>query len=194
MLSSLGPGLLLASPRLADPNFERSVILLGRSDEDGSLGWVLNGAPIGTARELVEGAELVPAGVTLPDAPAWELIARRGGPVQPESGWLIYAALQHRELPGEMRLPDGLCITGDVASFADLIEGRGPDEFRILLGYAGWAPGQLEAEVQAGAWLPAPLAQDLVLDHGVDDLWERAYLRATGGQPSAFSTHSRGQA
>lgn len=193
MLSSLGPGLLLAAPRLADPNFERTVILLGRNDDDGSLGWVLNGEAIGTVRELIVAAELVPEGVTLPVAPAWERIARRGGPVSPESGWLLYPALA-APLPGEIALVDGLCITGDVESFAALIAGHGPPDFRVVLGYAGWAPGQLENEVQAGAWLPAELTSDLALGDGVDDLWERAYLQTTGGQPAAFSGHARGQA
>ena len=193
MLSELGPGLLLASPRLADPNFERTVILLGRNDADGSLGWVLNGAAIGSVRELFVGAELVPEGVILPQGAAWDRLARRGGPVQPESGWLIYSALP-QPMPGELRLPDGLCITGDVASFSDLIAGQGPRDFRVLLGYAGWAPGQLEAEVQAGAWLPTPLEGALVLDESIEDLWQRAYVKTTGGQPSAFSTHARGQA
>src|SRR4051812_18861510 len=62
----LAPGMLLAAPSLHDPNFERTVVLLGRSGGEGALGWVINGRELMSVRELLTSAELVPAGVTVP--------------------------------------------------------------------------------------------------------------------------------
>ena len=65
----------------------------------------------------------------------------------------------------------------------------GPRDFRLVLGCAGWGPGQLEAEISAGAWLPAPLTADLVFDTLGDGTWDDAYQRTIGAIPAAFSSN-----
>ena len=193
-LVRLAPGLLLAAPRLGDPNFVRTVVLLGRHEDDGALGWVLNGQALSPVGELLNEAEMVPAGITLPAATGFSRLARVGGPVSSQSGWLVYRrAASFTEVAHEIEVGD-LGVSGDAAAFDALLAGRGPEDFRLLLGYAGWGPGQLDAEVQAGAWLPAPLDAELVLDLEADDLWDAAYRRATGAAPGAFQSHSRGSA
>src|SRR4029079_18230922 len=86
----LAPGLLLAAPSLHDPNFEKTVVLLGRHDGEGALGWVINGREIASVAELLRGSEILPESVVLPDAAAFRLPARVGGPVAPATGWLMY--------------------------------------------------------------------------------------------------------
>jgi putative transcriptional regulator len=188
----LAPGMLLAAPSLRDPNFLHSVVLLGRSGDDGALGWVVNGRELMTVKELLTSSELIQPGHPVPDTPAFASAVRLGGPVAPAAGWLLYRRLAE-PLAGEIRLGPELAITGELAAFGALIEGQGPADFRMVLGCAGWAPGQLEAEISAGAWLPAPVAPSLVMDSQAAFVWDEAYRLTVGTEPAAFSRH-RGRA
>ena len=136
--------MLLAAPSLRDPNFLHSVVLLGRAGDDGALGWVVNGRELMTVRELLTSSELVPAGQQIPDTPSFAAAVRLGGPVAPAAGWLVYRR-REEPLPGEMPNRSRNRSHGRVAAFSTLLEGHGPADFRMLLGCAGWAPGQLEA-------------------------------------------------
>jgi putative transcriptional regulator len=188
---SLAPGLLLAAPRLGDPNFERTVVLLARHDETGALGWVINGRPTGAVGELLVSSRLIPEGVEVPRNTAFNRVARMGGPVSPESGWVLYQRGEN-PLPGEMDVGESLAVTGDLDALRQVIR-EGRDDFRLFVGYAGWSPGQLEGEVRAGVWLPADVDASLVLTEA-DDLWEQAYQRTIGAAPGAFVSSRVGSA
>jgi putative transcriptional regulator len=188
----LAPGLLLAAPSLHDPNFERTVVLLGRSGDEGALGWVINGRELMSVRELLTSSDLVPEGVTLPAGEAFSRLACVGGPVAPAAGWLIYRRLP-QALAGEIEIGPDLAVSGELSTFTDLLRGSGPESFRLLLGCAGWAPRQLETEIGAGAWLPAPVDADLVLETALEEIWNAAYRRSVGAGPAAF-TNPRGRA
>lgn len=186
---------MLAAPSLGDPNFEGTVVLLGihADDEDGSLGWTVNGpalAPAETivrATELVGGTERLPAGFTRE--------ARRGGPVAPESVWIVYDRRGGVEaLPGSILIGDDLGVTASAEALRIMVTGGGPPNFRLLVGYAGWAAGQLAGEVAAGAWLPASATAALLFADDVTTLWRRAYEEAIGTGPGAFVSTSRGSA
>jgi len=183
----LAPGLLLAAPSLHDPNFEKTVVLLGRHGAEGALGWVINGREIAPVSELLRASELLPATLVLPDGAGFRLSARVGGPVAPATGWLIYRRTGNA-LPGEMELGPEVGVSGEVNAFSALAETGGPGDFRLLLGCAGWAPGQLEAEISAGAWLPATLEADLLFGTFGAGTWEQAYQRAIGALPAVFSS------
>ncbi len=188
----LAPGMLLAAPSLRDPNFLHSVVLLGRAGDEGALGWIINGRELMTVRELLTSSELVEAGQPIPDTPAFVSAVRLGGPVAPAAGWLLYRRMAG-PLPGEVALGPELAVTGELAAFGAVISGQGPADFRMLLGCAGWAPGQLEAEISAGAWLPAPVTPDLIMDAQAAFAWDEAYRLTVGTEPAAFSRH-RGKA
>jgi putative transcriptional regulator len=188
----LAPGMLLAAPSLRDPNFMHSVVLLGRSGDDGALGWVVNGRELMSVRELLTSSELIPPGTEIPDSPAFAAAVRLGGPVAPAAGWLIYRR-QPEPLPGEIAVGADIGVTGEMAAFSALMEGKGPADFRMLLGCAGWAPGQLEAEISSGSWLPAPVEAVLVMDSQAAFVWDEAYHLTVGTEPAAFSRH-RGKA
>jgi len=188
----LAPGMLLAAPSLRDPNFMHSVVLLGRSGDDGTLGWVVNGRELMSVRELLISSELIPVGTAIPDSPSFAAAVRLGGPVAPAAGWLVYRRLAE-PLPGEITVGPDLGVTGEMAAFSALMKGKGPADFRMVLGCAGWAPGQLEAEISAGSWLPAPVEPSLVMDSQAAFVWDEAYHVTVGTDPSAFSRH-RGKA
>ncbi len=190
--TQLAPGFLLAAPSLRDSNFGHTVVLLGRHDDEGALGWVINGPELASMKELLTASELFPKNSIIPDTAEFLGAARVGGPVAPASGWLIYRR-GPTPLPGEMRLGTELAVTGEVAAFNGLLHGVLPTAFRLVLGCAGWGPGQLEAEIAAGSWLPTPVLTDLVFGAAIDSQWSDAYYRCIGANPATFS-NKRGQA
>ena len=189
MAEDLAPGLLLAAPRLADPNFEKTVVLLGRHDDEGALGWVINGRELAPVSELIVASELFPKSTKIPGGPSFTRVACVGGPVAPATGWLMYRRqADDQPLPGELALGDELGVTGEASAFALLVGGSGPVEFRLVLGCAGWGPGQLESEISEGAWLPASLEADLLFETGPEKVWDEAYRRAIGASPATFTS------
>jgi putative transcriptional regulator len=191
--TDLAPGLLLAAPSLRDPNFAKTVVLLGRHDGEGALGWVVNGKELASVSELFRTSGLFPKQAGFPEEGAFARAVRVGGPVAPATGWLVYRRFG-APLPGELSLGGELAVTGEVDAFNALAGGTGPQDFRVLLGCAGWAPGQLESEISAGAWLPAPVELDLILETDPDSLWDEAYRRSVGVGPAAFTSTQRGRA
>jgi putative transcriptional regulator len=165
------PGMfLVASPRLADANFMRSVVVLLEHDQGGSLGLIIN-RPLGMPlRDLW--AEVPPSleGAT---------VAAEGGPVERQKGILLHGA---PELAGAQPVGLGLAIGGDLDALAVRWAG-GADHLgpRLFLGHSGWSPGQLAAEIAEGAWLVRPGLLEAVLncDSG-GSLWERLTDRRTG--------------
>lgn len=169
---SLAPGFLIASPPLGDPNFDRTVVLLAVHNADGALGFVINRpSPVSVEHLLLQ------AGY---DAVKSRDLVWLGGPVQPESGWIICddAALEGEDI---LEVGDRIRVSSSRAGF-DALADRLRDDLTpaksnelVVLGYSGWGPAQLEGEVARGAWLPTPLDVDIVFAVDADKRWERAY-------------------
>ncbi len=193
-IRAIEPGLLLAAPGLGDPNFEGTVVLLGLHDEeDGSLGWTVNGPFVENAGTIVRATGLVGASEPLP--PGFERPAVRGGPVSPESVWILYRRTPGAELlPGSIEVGSEIAVTATAAALEKLVKGEGPEDFHLLVGYAGWGPGQLARELATGTWLPANADAELLFDTHRDKLWELGYARVLGSVPAAFVTTNRGSA
>ena len=172
--------LVVATPQLDDPNFARTVVLLLQADEeDGALGLVLN-RPTGTGVD-----EVLPDWAALTAAPG---VVFTGGPVQPQAA----ICLGHRRVGGpelasyaELEgVPGGAVGTVDLdAAPEDLARAVG--EVRVFAGYAGWSPGQLEAEVEEGAWWVLDSLPADPFDPRPDELWQRVLRRQ--GPPIAFA-------
>jgi putative transcriptional regulator len=193
-ISSIEPGLLLAAPSLGDPNFEGTVVLLGIHDEEsGSLGWIVNGPPIAPGETIVRATGLVSATDLLPDS--FKRPARRGGPVAEDSVAILYDRRDGVEaLPGSIPIGEQIAVTATAEALRILLAGDGPSEFHLLVGYAGWAPGQLTREMSLGAWLPAAANARLLFGDELGSLWRRAYAEAIGNVPTAFVGTRRGSA
>jgi putative transcriptional regulator len=192
-IHTIEPGFLLASPRLGDPDFEGMVVLLGAHEEGGSIGWTVNGSRMGAAAQIVRATGIVSADATLPAV--LERPALCGGPVSPESVWILY----RREggvalLPGSLAIGSEIAVTSTMAALRSVIDGQGPSDVRLLVGYAGWGPGQLERELAKGAWLPATPDASLLFDDVTSTLWQRAYQQTIGNIPAAFVGTTRGSA
>jgi putative transcriptional regulator len=192
-IHTLEPGLLLAAPRLGDPNFDGTVVLLGAHEDGGSIGWTVNGVTLAGAAEIVRATGVVGAGEALP--PVFEEEALSGGPVSPESVWILYRRADGAELlPGSLQIGPEIAVTSSMDALRMMIGGTGPGEARLLIGYAGWGPGQLEREIAKGVWLPAKADAKLLFDGPASTLWQRAYEQAIGTIPAAFVGGVRGQA
>ena len=170
--SQLAPGLLLAMPQLVDPNFTRSVVLMIEHDARGSFGLVINNPSPIKAQALLKSLDMPWRGDA--DEKVWA-----GGPVSPETGWVLHEPLPH------LRATPGLGSSGAVEVTAAItlstspenlraIAAHPPGRMRLLLGYSGWGPGQLASEMARGSWLCADPDPALIFDTPPDEIWERA--------------------
>ncbi|MEE9219179.1 MAG: YqgE/AlgH family protein [Acidobacteriota bacterium] len=164
---------LVSVPQLRDPNFHRSVIFLVEHNQDGALGLVINRPSTGSMRDL-----LVDNGVEYRGSA--EVPIMLGGPVQPDQALLLHA---EQDVDAESRqVGSGLRLSGSLRVLKQVF-GRAAPRARVYFGYAGWGPGQLEAEIEAGAWILAPVDPSLIFDAPSDKVWDRA-LRDLGIDPS----------
>ncbi len=179
MAGGLAPTLLLAMPQLRDKHFNRSVVLLCEHNTNGAIGFVVNRP---TEVRAAEAVALDPplagdSGLTL-----WT-----GGPVEPHRGFLLLGADPG---PGQgERISDGFHLTASVEVLRRVLEAppehAGQEHCRLLLGYAGWGPGQLDSEITASSWLTAPPDPGLVFDTPPEEMWERA-IRSLGVEPMSL--------
>jgi putative transcriptional regulator len=188
MSSALAPGLLLAAPPLADPNFERSVVLLSAHGPDGAFGWVLNGQEAMPLSELLVRTQLAE---TEPNIAG---VTRFGGPVSRDQVWLLYpSGILPADLDGQVEVAPGIMSSAARKVLEVVAGGRVPRGLITLMGYAGWGPWQLENEIKSGSWLPTDVTADVVFDTPPSQLWERAYQRVCAS-PMSFTTRTVGSA
>jgi putative transcriptional regulator len=172
---ALAPTLLVSMPQLDDPNFHHSVILLCEHGEDGAFGLVLNRPTDTPASSVVQ--------LTPPISSRSGLELWIGGPVEPERGWILIG----EEPPNvaSVRVSDGIYLSTSEDLLRRLLEEAPPSHTRLLTGYAGWQPGQLDAELSASAWLTASADTDIIFETQPSDMWETA-LRRLGADPSSL--------
>ncbi|GAB4264492.1 MAG: YqgE/AlgH family protein [Deferrisomatales bacterium] len=167
---------LVAMPQLKDPNFEQTVVLLCEHGEDGALGVVVNRPTPLLLGQIYEGQGIEGTGGE--DEPI-----HYGGPVQPEMGFVLHEGGEYEgSLPvvGDLRLGTSLEILRDIAAH------RGPRRFLFFLGYAGWAPDQMEQEIARNDWLVVPADPELLFAVPAEKRWEEA-IRILGIDPSLLS-------
>jgi putative transcriptional regulator len=167
---SLAGQLLIASPRMQDPRFQRTVILMVRQGPEGALGITINRPvqelPLATLLERLGERDAAVEGSV-------QVFA--GGPVQPQMGFVLHSGDYHRR---ETVVIDGrFAMTQSLEVLRDIAAKRGPHKALVAFGYAGWAPGQLEAELDSEAWYVAPANPHLVFDEARDKVWEQAMAR-----------------
>ncbi|HET7875489.1 MAG TPA: YqgE/AlgH family protein, partial [Methylomirabilota bacterium] len=159
--------LLVASPGMRDPRFVQTVIYMARHDGTGAMGLTVS-RKVGEAplAELIERLGMDPAGATGNIAVHW------GGPVEPGRGFMLHTA----EYAGEGTLPvdERFALTVHPGILRAIAQGQGPRRILFALGYAGWGPGQLEAELDRGDWITVPADEDLVFGQNYDTKWDRA--------------------
>ncbi len=164
---SLAGQLLVASPDLRDPRFVETVIYIVKHDREGSLGLVIN-RPLakGPMQDLLKGLGSKVKGAK------GEIVLYYGGPVSPTAGFILHT--DDVLLDDSIKVKDGLAVTSDVKLLDAMSRGKGPRQALVLMGYAGWAPGQLEAELQAEAWFVVPADKALIFGKDPEKKWRQA--------------------
>ncbi len=176
------PLLLIATPQVLDPFFNKSVVLLLHHDEEGSFGFNLNRPTTVSVAEILEGL-----GIEWTGDPS--VCAFLGGPVQPQLGTVLFGdeSAQPSAVASDETttcLLPGLAMTQHIGDLAGLARNP-PEGLRLYLGYAGWGAGQLMEEILRNDWIVGPVAKELLFssDHG--SVWSRA-LEAAGVDPSTL--------
>lgn len=185
--------MLLSMPQLSDPNFARTVVLLCKhSSEAGAFGFVVN-RPLVTAGPVVVEVRTEADDVErrTRETSQHELQVWVGGPVDPQRT-LILVGRDHDVVEAEcgMLIADGLSLSTSPRLLHRLLGSAPPPRARLIVGYAGWGPGQLEAELEASAWLISDVDRDLIFNTPADCMWEAA-IRRLGADPASL-TMSRG--
>jgi len=174
-MSSLAPALLLSMPQLLDPNFARTVVLLCRHSEDGAFGLVVNRPAIANGRVMVGGESIFPGDR---EFQIWV-----GGPVDPQQSWMLIGEGAPQEDAEGLEVADGIRLSTSPELLRRLFQPDPPTRTRLMAGYSGWGPGQLEAELAASAWLLSDVSADLIFDTDPERMWEAA-IRRLGADPA----------
>src|SRR5689334_6371154 len=167
--------MLIAMPSMRDERFSRSVIYVCAHSSEGAMGIVVNqpAANINFPDLLVQ-LEVIPAAdvIQLPQR-AGGVKVLKGGPVETGRGFVLHSAdffIENSTLP----IDDGICLTATLDILKAIARGDGPASAVLALGYAGWAPGQLENEIQENGWLHCAADSELIFGTDNDNKYERA--------------------
>lgn len=180
MSTGSAPILLVSMPQMADPNFSRTVILLCDYTEEGAFGLVVN-------RQMSE--------------PAWQLVNTEppvrvdpglrlwmGGPVDPHRTWVLMAEAQGPD-EEQREICPGVLLSVSKELTLQLLQAPPSSRARVIVGYAGWGPGQLDKELAASGWLTSDVDPALIFGVAPDEMWEAA-IRRLGTDPAALQTSS----
>ena len=179
-MSGVAPLFLLSMPQMADPNFAKTVVLLCDYTDQGAFGLVVN-------RQMSD--------------PAWTLVRTDppidvdrdlrlwiGGPVDPQQTWVLMSEAQGPD-DDQRQICPGLLLSVSKSLTLELLQAPPSNRARVLVGYAGWGPGQLDNEIAASAWLTMDVDPALIFNVPAERMWETA-LRRLGADPSALQTSS----
>jgi putative transcriptional regulator len=178
-LTSLAGHMLIAMPQMQDRRFERSVILLCAHSADGAMGLVINKLIDSlTLPELLDQLGIAAAGLKGTSH------VHFGGPVESGRGFVLHSDDYSEE--GTITVGGHLALTATLDILRAIGRGNGPRRSLLALGYAGWGPGQLDAEIQANGWLHVAADESIVFDDDFKGKWQRA-LGKLGIDPIALS-------
>lgn len=182
--------LLVAMPAMADPRFSRAVIYLCAHSSDGAMGIIINQhAPHISFCELLEQLNIASEdeAIRMP-TDLRSMAVHVGGPVETGRGFVLHSSDYYAD-DSTLPIDEGVCLTATIDILRAMARGSGPDQALLALGYAGWAPGQLENEIQSNGWLHCPADSELIFDRNIDAKYHRA-LTKIGIDPSRLVNDS----
>src|SRR6187431_132169 len=182
--------MLIATPTMSDDRFARSVIYVCAHSSEGAMGIIVNQpAPHISFPDLLVQLEVIPAAdlIQLPSS-AGDVKVLKGGPVDTRRGFVLHSAdffIENSTLP----IDEGICLTATLDILKAIARGDGPASAVLALGYAGWAAGQLESEIQGNGWLHCSADSDLIFGTDVESKYDRA-LRKIGVDSAMLSSEA----
>ena len=173
--------LLVAMPGMGDPRFEKSVILICAHSSDGAMGLIVNKPAAELSLSSLLDQLNIPRG-----ASGRDIRVHFGGPVERGRGFVL-PSTDYPGGPATMRIDDRFGMTATLDILEALAQGQGPSSALLALGYAGWAPGQLEGEIKANGWLVGEAGAELVFSPDDAGKWGAA-LKSMGIDPLSLSS------
>ncbi|HEY2138024.1 MAG TPA: YqgE/AlgH family protein, partial [Xanthobacteraceae bacterium] len=167
--------MLIAMPSMRDERFSRSLIYVCAHSSEGAMGIIVNQLAVNVNfPDLLVQLEVIPAAdiIQLPQR-AGTVKVLKGGPVETGRGFVLHTAdffIENSTLP----IDDGICLTATLDILKAIARGDGPVSAVLALGYAGWAPGQLENEIQENGWLHCTADSELIFGNDNDAKYEKA--------------------
>jgi putative transcriptional regulator len=178
MSHGAAPLLLVSMPQMADPNFARTVVLLCDYTDQGAFGFVVNRQMSEPAWQLIRTEPVMRID---PDVRLWV-----GGPVDLERTWVLMSESQGPD-DEQREIVPGVLLSVSRELTLQLLQAPPTARARVLVGYAGWGPGQLDKELAASAWLTAAVDPGLIFGVPPEEMWEAA-IRRLGAEPAALQT------
>src|SRR4249919_1520550 len=180
-----GPGrgyldgqMLIAMPAMSDERFTRSVIYVCAHSTEGAMGIIVN-QPAANIKfpDLLVQLEVIPAAerIEMPTK-AEDVKVLKGGPVETGRGFVLHSAdffIENSTLP----IDEGICLTATLDILKAIARGNGPHNALLALGYAGWAPGQLENELHHNGWLHCSADRQLIFGTNIETKYDQAMLK-----------------
>jgi putative transcriptional regulator len=177
MMESFPPGeiqsdsligrLLIATPQLQDPRFTRSVVYMCAHTEDGAMGFIVN-----RAIDEVTFPDLLKQLSIEAEVESPPIRVHFGGPVDQGRGFVLHSS--DYLLGASLIVDEDVALTASAEILKNIAEGQGPRRSLLALGYAGWAAGQLEMEMEHGSWLTVSADEGLLFDSDLQTKWARA--------------------
>ena len=176
--------LLIAMPQMTDPRFEHGVVYMCAHNADGAMGLVVNKLVDAMSfTDLLRQMELEIESDNLDD----RIQVHYGGPVESARGFVLHTTDYVSE--ATMQVNESFSMTATIDVLRSIARGSGPGQAIFALGYAGWAPGQLDTEIQSNGWLNVAADQDLVFGREHDIKWTQAVAKV-GVDPSFLSSEA----
>jgi putative transcriptional regulator len=159
--------LLVATPEMRDPRFVETVIYMVKHGPEGAFGLVIN-RPLakGPMEDLLKGLGIDSKGAS------GEIIIHYGGPVSPSAGFLLHS--DDVLVEESAKVANGIAMTSDPKLIESMARGKGPRQSLFIMGYSGWAPGQIEGELKTGSWFVVSGDRALIFGKDAERKWSQA--------------------
>lgn len=172
--------LLVATPVIESGPFYKSVIYVFAHSEEGAMGVIVN-QPL----EMLNYSALIDGIDLSHEAAAEKIPVYFGGPVEKARGFVIHTTDYYRDF--SLARSGELAVTASSAILNDMVMGKGPQKSALVVGYAGWSAGQLEAEIEANSWITLPATAGIVFDTENELKWATA-SKSLGIDMAFYST------
>ncbi len=186
--NSLDGQLLIAMPGMSDPRFDRSVIYMCVHSESGAMGIIVNkAAPMMNFGDLISRLDILTDG-SASEVPedVMAMAVQFGGPVEPGRGFVLHTS-DYFSTESSLPVSENIALTATIDILRAMARGQGPQRALLALGYSGWAPGQLEDEIQRNGWLHCDADEDLLFGTAQEEKYTLA-LRKLGVDPAMLSS------
>jgi putative transcriptional regulator len=182
--------MLIAMPGMNDPRFDRSVIYVCAHSASGAMGIIVNkAAPMLSFGDLVARLDIAleEDGIRIPED-VMRMAVQFGGPVEPGRGFVLHTS-DYFSADTSLPVSEHIALTASLDILRAMARGQGPQRAMLALGYSGWAPGQLEEEIQRNGWLYCSADEDLLFGTDHDEKYAMA-LKKIGVDPAMLSGES----